>query len=429
MSDSPRWSTVKRAHLTANKIKKKVAQENFVGKSMKENMSEWTASIALCFQKGVSATLNQSDDTTSPDTPLAAEVLQTQVEVNGDEFTFEEFAPRLFSRVRKVLEIDPIEHSAVLGVDHSAITTDLRLISTDQAAGKSMAFFMFTSDMRYCIKSCNSEDVNCLLDIVSSYTEHCEQHPDTLLPRFLGLYSIVFGKERICLVVQSNIFAGYRAVSEKYDLKGSMYGRKSSPNELAKGENAVLKDIDFLSRGRCLPFKSADDRASFLRKLQADAAWLRTSGLMDYSLLVGFVKDFGDKPISRHIVDMLRLNPKLPEQPYDVAYIGIVDILMKFNWFKKCEEVVLNPVLGDVSCANPRKYAERMLEFAEHVTADVVDESWKQTKLKMVTGKLIPTTREFGRKDAFQALKRAAPFLLIAVGAVSVSVYRQRFRR
>ncbi|KAK3278666.1 hypothetical protein CYMTET_13413 [Cymbomonas tetramitiformis] len=281
--------------------------------------------------------------------------------------------------------------------------------------------------MRYCIKSCNSEDVNTLLAIIKDYTKHCEKFPGTLLPRFLGLYSISHKKELIYLVVQSNVFAGHRAIEERYDLKGSMFGRKASSKELSNGPKAVLKDLDFLRRGRALPFQCEEQREHFLRKLEVDVAWLRSQGLMDYSLLVGFSNFGDDRPTSKYIVDVLRLRQQSDHQPYDMAYVGIVDILTRFSWFKKCEASLLGVVLGDISCMPPNTYAERLLEFAKHVTVLEVEDSWKQIQIRKAHRKMVPFEEEFGKKDAKTALARVAPiFMCVGLKFIFTRLRQQR---
>ena len=76
---------------------------------------------------------------------------------------------------------------------------------------------------------------------------------------------------------------------ERYDLKGSWAGRSAGARELAKGTRAVLKDTDFISRGRALACADPAAHAALERTLRRDASFLRANGLIDYSLLVGLV--------------------------------------------------------------------------------------------------------------------------------------------
>ena len=95
-----------------------------------------------------------------------------------------------------------------------------------------------------------------LLKILPDYDRHCQHPGGTLLPHFLGLYTVTVDGRDIWVVVQANVFASGLPIFERYDLKGAWSGRSASARELAKGPRAVLKDRDFVSRGRALACSS-----------------------------------------------------------------------------------------------------------------------------------------------------------------------------
>ena len=108
--------------------------------------------------------------------------------------------------------------------------------------------------------------------------------------------------ERYTIVVMNSVFPAEASkfVSERFDLKGSTVGRKTSEEErLAKGNNAVLKDLDLAedvsSDRKSRPHSGyglnlgAKSKAAFMSQLRHDVKLLVESQVMDYSLLVGIV--------------------------------------------------------------------------------------------------------------------------------------------
>ena len=70
----------------------------------------------------------------------------------------------------------------------------------------------------------------------------------------------------------------YQFLRNKYDLKGSLIGRK------AHLSSSVKKDLDLLSNGNLLRF--GPSREVVLQALQRDVSFLSRHNCMDYSLLI-----------------------------------------------------------------------------------------------------------------------------------------------
>ena len=84
----------------------------------------------------------------------------------------------------------------------------------------------------------------------------------------------------------NNLFPPHRDIHETYDLKGSAYGREL-PEETARPKpKAVLKDKNWVNRGRTLEL-GPEKRAFFSEQLRRDMEFLKRIQVMDYSLLVG----------------------------------------------------------------------------------------------------------------------------------------------
>jgi 1-phosphatidylinositol-4-phosphate 5-kinase len=84
----------------------------------------------------------------------------------------------------------------------------------------------------------------------------------------------------------NNLFPPHRDIHETYDLKGSTVGREYSEEKAAANPRAVLKDLNWINRGKMLEL-GPEKRALLTEQLRRDAELLRKINVMDYSLLVG----------------------------------------------------------------------------------------------------------------------------------------------
>lgn len=73
-----------------------------------------------------------------------------------------------------------------------------------------------------------------------------------------------------------NVFPSNKDVHETYDLKGSTFGRYTSNEEIARNPHAVLKDLNWVERGRKLEFGSYK-RSLLIKQLHKDVQVLYIS--------------------------------------------------------------------------------------------------------------------------------------------------------
>ena len=213
--------------------------------------------------------------------------------------------------------------------------SSMRVIPKAAAAGRSGAFFFVSPDQRFLLKSMSPTEHRLMLRLLQPYTEHLAEARLSLLPRYVGLYTLSLpGKRTRRFVALANFFAGLQPIARRcglkgldpptiphpnpdpntnpspklltltltstlsltltltptltltrYDLKGSTHGRSASAAEQQKGRFAVYKDGDFKQEGRRLHL--AERAAATLEALRKDVALLRAHRLIDYSLLVG----------------------------------------------------------------------------------------------------------------------------------------------
>jgi len=88
------------------------------------------------------------------------------------------------------------------------------------------------------LKTVSKEEFHFLRSILKDYFLHISKNPHTLIARFLGLHKIKYRKsyndshQRVYFLVMCNVFNTSREIHKRYDLKGSIQGRRTraAPN-------------------------------------------------------------------------------------------------------------------------------------------------------------------------------------------------------
>jgi len=181
--------------------------------------------------------------------------------------------------------------------------------------------------------------------------------PNSLIVRICGVYRIkrFFNgtKEKsIYFICMENIFAGDLRVLERYDLKGSSYGRKGEPT-------SEFKDNDWVANRRKIEL-DVEEQELFVKQLTSDAEFFSRNNINDYSFLVG-IAELPDRDGS----GINNYNPNLPvfrrvrggciSRKEDKVYLfSIIDIFTEFNSSKSMEYLFKRAFLGEgVSCIPP----------------------------------------------------------------------------
>jgi hypothetical protein len=189
--------------------------------------------------------------------------------------------------LRSLFGVSEEDYTLALGPEqilgHLLVGT-LASLSEHFSEGKSGAFFYFSSDGLYLLKTIPKREASSLRTLLGSYLAQVQAHPDTLLPRYLGFHRITLpGHRDLYFVVMANVFATERTIHYRYDLKGSYLGRTAGKAKLEAHPEAVRKDLDLRRPFHVGPTK----RRALLKQLAADVSFLRYNDLLDYSLLVG----------------------------------------------------------------------------------------------------------------------------------------------
>lgn len=196
------------------------------------------------------------------------------------DFKFKDYAPNVFRELRE-------DHFHLDPSDYLVSLTAKYILSELGSPGKSGSFFYFSRDYRFIIKTLHAAEHTFLRRVLKQYHEHMRTNPHSLLSRFYGLHRVKLphGK-KIHFVIMNNLFPPHRDIHETYDLKGSTVGREYPEEKAALDPRAVLKDLNWINRGRTLEL-GPEKRALLTEQIRRDTELLKQINVMDYSLLIG----------------------------------------------------------------------------------------------------------------------------------------------
>ncbi|KAI9905845.1 hypothetical protein PsorP6_013537 [Peronosclerospora sorghi] len=301
---------------------------------------------------------------------------------------FRDCAPKVFHRIRAQFQIDQDFYRE--SFDPS------RILSEHGSEGKSGNTFYFTgttegvvsmqqnvvltcqllcaaflANKQFMVKSVPRDEFETLRAILPHYHEYLQSNPHSMLCRYFGCHSISLpiGKRRMYFVVMQNLFhAG--PVDQRFDLKGNRDRRQAvrgttemkrliqAANE-KKTIKQLLMDMDFLKMrsGMCLSYGTTVAQQD---QLCSDVLFLASRGILDYSILLGvaYLRPEQHQPYDRGMVSY---------DANETYYVGIVDMLQRYNWRWTLQRWVLGSLLckntHDVSAVPPEEYATRLADF------------------------------------------------------------------
>jgi len=327
-------------------------------------------------------------------------------------FILKEFAGIIFNNIRVYLGYD--KDDFIASISPQDFITEL-MISNQTifeelcSTGRSGSLFYYTRDGKFIVKTIKKDEYKFIKQILPDYFHHLKQYPLSLLPKFLGCYvltrKIKKKRDKIYFIVMINVFATSKHIHIRYDLKGSRIGRrvltgKRDAEIMAKGDLA-LKDLDLEKRKEKMYIGEKSDILQ--TQVKNDADFLCKIGANDYSLLLGihYINKEKKKPIQRfsmtningNIDESLLKESSFSDKSYDlrqeklktlldfedggiisetgneVYFVGIIDILTKFNFKKKCEHFIkmVRYCSNNMSCTPPEMYRDRFVNYMNKV--------------------------------------------------------------
>jgi len=99
------------------------------------------------------------------------------------------YAPRVFNNVRKAMLVNDIDFFSSI-----CFNSYVEFISNS----KSGAFFYYSNDGKYMIKTIEQAEAKCLIELLHAYSKHLNDNPESKLCKIYGLYRLSLSKIRIC---------------------------------------------------------------------------------------------------------------------------------------------------------------------------------------------------------------------------------------
>merc|ERR1711933_256649 len=191
---------------------------------------------------------------------------------------FKDYAPHVFRYLRQQIYGIPDEEY-LLSVSFQN-EEQRNSVQEKFSEGRSGAFFFFTHDSKYIIKTVTKAEASLLLKMLPAFVKHYAKNQNTLINRFFGLHSLTMYNLCIYFVVLENVFVAGSKPHECYDIKGSWIDRHTN-HHVESGK--LMKDQDLHKTLKLMPSISA----SMYKQLRADSKFLCSQNIMDYSVLLG----------------------------------------------------------------------------------------------------------------------------------------------
>jgi len=208
--------------------------------------------------------------------------------------------PMVFQRIRSTFGIHHDDYLRSVGPEQllgNMVLGNLSSLSELSSEGKSGAFFYYTADGKYMMKTVTPKEQQLLKRMLKKYYDHIMKNSGTLIVRFLGLHCLRVRKthsragrlihhdRKLHFVVMGNMFNTPFEIHCRYDLKGSYVGRVTHDIQ-SLDPSIALKDVDFKQDNQRIKV-GKETKEQLIKQIESDSAFLRDNNVIDYSLLLG----------------------------------------------------------------------------------------------------------------------------------------------
>lgn len=252
--------------------------------------------------------------------------------ISNFNINIHDYYPLQFYILRRFLNIN--ENEFILNLNNS--------INFNSDGGKTNSLFYTSFDNKYICKSISQIEFEMFKSDCLSYINwllnNIKNNKLTIISRIVGLFSI--NKKKI--IIMENLYYGIKNAGDNiitYDLKGGEINRFKFP----KNNSSTRLDFNFKLEQIGDPFYIKSNKIDILNIIKTDLEYLKTSKIIDYSLLV------------------------LIDRESKCIRIGIIDYLRKYDLVKKIEskfkEFTKN---ARPTIINPEDYYLRLYNFIKN---------------------------------------------------------------
>lgn len=190
--------------------------------------------------------------------------------------------------------------------------------------------------------------------LLPGYLE-CVLSGDSAFVRILGVFQVQCIDNYCTNIILMENVSTSRGVVAKYDLKGSLFSRRTS--------QGIGKDCNFLDEVGKLTL-TPKDSAKLIGRLTKEGLILSNRGLMDYSLLVTICQGIVPDSVNPNYLYM-------SSKSGEYYLIALIDFFQEFNLAKKLETLwkvkIKRVAYSHLSSIEPRLYYERFIQFIESI--------------------------------------------------------------
>lgn len=199
------------------------------------------------------------------------------------EFTFKDYAPKVFRAIRHNHDMSDADYLMTIAGNFSYYPFT--------SNSKSGCYFWLSADRRFIVKTVTHKEARLLFRMLPLLFEHQMMNPDSLINPIFGLHRLDLGRPRPSLyfIVIRSVFGALTPGMElalTFDLKGSKQGRAASAKDRKKA-GCCYKDNDFREQKMKIRLRDQQSADTLRSQMTRDAQFLRSFGVMDYSVLLG----------------------------------------------------------------------------------------------------------------------------------------------
>lgn len=261
---------------------------------------------------------------------------------------------------------------AYFGIDFNNFLAEIGAANGEHNYSISKMWF-YTASRTFAIQKITKEAKKVLEKNINAFKEFYMQDSNNFLERYLGLYSLQYGKkEEEYYVVRSSPMGLRYPIDEFYDLKGCI-------DRPGRRLHQIDYDIEWHKKDKKLHvYEGMQD---IQERLCKTTSFLHKNNLTNYSIRVGICKRKGDDPalwrmrnfeddrrkanlVNNDAFDHKYIQANTLERWEEIYVIEIFNTLEEWTW-KKSVRDVFNKIQGknDRPCASPQRYCTRIHKF------------------------------------------------------------------